>query len=335
MNIFVTMRLPSLSFLVRKSALVSGIVLASLLAILLILGAIPVSTGDLVSKSDPATSYSDSARRIQAVRDAESGLVCDICGTRFYTHGDKTKKAVVLIHGLTNSPRQFQEIGEKLYSDGYNVLIPRMPYHGLTTHTVSELGNLKTSDLQAFADSVADMAGGLGEQVTVVGLSGGGTVAAEIAQTRGDIDKVVLIAPLFGLSGVPQPADTFLGNLFSRIPNINVNSSSEPPRASVYLGWSSRGVAEYLLFSHVARPPDGVAAPAVKNIVLITNANDHTVNNDMSKLVVTEWENAGARVTRYEFDRSLGLPHDYIDITGVGNRSQWVYPIVIGQIESD
>ncbi|MCL4473868.1 MAG: alpha/beta fold hydrolase [Actinobacteria bacterium] len=335
MNIFDRMRLPPFSFIIKKAALISGTVLASLLVVLLIIGLIPVSTGELVSHQDTAVSYSDSAQRIQAVKDAESGQVCDICGTRFYTHGDRTQKAVVLIHGLTNSPRQFEEMGVKLYNDGYNVLIPRMPYHGLTTHTVSELGNLKTSDLQVFADSVADMAAGLGDQITVVGLSGGGTIAAEIVQNRSDIDRAVLIAPLFGLSGVPAPVNTFLGNLFSRIPNINVSSSSEPPRASVYLGWSSRGVAEYLLFSRVARPPDSDPAPAVRNIVLITNANDHTVNNDTSKLVVTEWESAGARVTRYEFEQSLGLPHDYIDITSIGDRSQWVYPIVIGLIEAD
>lgn len=329
------MGLPPAGYIIKKAAIVSGVVLVALLALLLILGLIPVDTSGLVSRPDPAAGYEESAQRIKSVIDSEQDQVCDICGTRFYTHGGKTAKAVVLIHGLTNSPRQFEEIGRQLYNDGYNVLIPRMPYHGLLSHTVSELGNVHASDLQSFSDEVVDMAAGLGDQLTVVGLSGGGTIAADIVQNRGDVDKVVLIAPLFGLHGLPWFADKFLGNMFSRIPNIDVSSSSEPPRESVYLGWSSRGVAEYLIFSRVAQPQDGNPGPAVRNIVLVTNANDHTVNNDISKAVVSEWEANGAKVTRYEFEASLELPHDYIDITSVGSRSQWVYPIVIGLIEAD
>jgi len=75
------------------------------------------------------------------------------------------------------------------------------------------------------------------------------------------------------------------------------------------------------------------APPAVKDIVLITNANDHTVNNQIAQSVTGDWEASGARVTRYEFPASLGLPHDYIDVTAIGDRSQEVYPVVEQLIE--
>lgn len=296
--------------------------LLGLLAVLLLLALFPVSTADLTSNPNPVTSYGEAVGRIQAILADENGKVCDICGTRFYTHGDKTAKAVVLVHGLTNSPRQFEELGQMLFNDGYNVLIPRMPYHGLQTHTVSELGNTTAMDLNRFAGDTADIAVGLGDEVTVVGLSGGGTIAGWITQNRSDIHKTVLIAPLYGLAEVPPFVSRMAGNLFSRIPDIDFSSSSEPPRASVYLGWSTRGIAEYLILSRVARP-DGDDSPAgVRNITEVTNGNDHTVNNGITNTVVNAWEGTGATITHYEFDQSLGLPHDYIDITAIGDKSE-------------
>lgn len=319
--------------IVKKIAGIAGLVLAGLLIVVLLLAIIPIDISDLASEPNPATSYADSVQRIQSVIDAEADKVCDICGTRFLTHGDRTKKVVVLVHGLTNSPNQFEQLGQMLFNDGYNVLIPRMPYHGLKTHTVSELGNTTTEDLRLFSDEIVDMAAGLGDEITVAGLSGGGTVAAWIAQNRSDVDKAVLIAPLYGVAPVPPLANEMLGNLFTRIPDITWASSSEQPRESVYMGWSTKGVAEYMVFSRAAQPVAEGEPAQVKNIVLVTNGNDHTVNNGMSEVVVEKWETAGATITRYQFDESLGLPHDVVDPTSIGDRSEWIYPILTGLIE--
>jgi len=45
----------------------------------------------------------------------------------------------VLIHGTTNSPRQWEELGGALHALGHNVLILRMPHHGLESRSVGEL----------------------------------------------------------------------------------------------------------------------------------------------------------------------------------------------------
>lgn len=312
-----------------------GLLLAGTWVALLLLALIPVRTGGLVPSPDPAPDYAQSARRIQAVIEGESGRVCDICGTRFLTHGSKTKKAVVLIHGLTNSPPQFLELGDELYAAGYNVLIVRMPYHGLATHTVSELKHVTALGLNEFADESVDMAAGLGEELTVAGLSGGGTITGWIGQNRSDVDKIVLIAPLFGMHDVPPFANNILGNLFSRVPDIDFTSSSEPPRATVYRGWSTRGIAEYLLLAKAVRQQADSSPPRVKDMVFVTNANDHTVNNDINADVAGAWQRSGASITSYQFDKSLGLPHDFIDPTGIGDRKSDVYPELIKLIEGD
>lgn len=311
----------------------AGFALATLLCFLLLLALIPKGPGDMASHPEPAADYSQAVQRAQAVIDSEAGLVCDVCGTRLLTHGQKTARAAVLIHGLTNSPEQFVPLGEELYADGYNVLIVRMPWHGLRSHTVSELRHVTSEELRRFADQSVDIGVGLGEEVTVVGLSGGGTIAGWTAQNRGDVDRVVMIAPLFGLYRLPHFVDNMLTNIFTRLPDIDFTMSSEQPRASVYPGWSTRGVAEFLLFARGTWDQASETPPAVRNLALVTNGNDHTISSVLAEELVSEWEGKGAQVTRYQFPASLSLPHDDVGLDSIGDKKDQVYPVLINIIE--
>lgn len=320
-------------FYLRKGLKWTGLALLAIVVVLLTLALTPAGTGDMASRPDPASGYDESVRRIQAVIDGEAGQVCDICGTRLLTHGAGTEKVALLIHGLTNSPQQFVALGEELYADGYNVLIIRMPWHGLKSHTVAELRHVTTEELRQFSDQSVDMASGLGEELTVVGLSGGGTITGWIAQNRSDVDRAVMIAPLFGLHYLPHFADNMMANLFVRVPDIDFTMSSEKPRESVYMGWSTRGVAEYLLFAKAVWSQAGEAPPGVRDMVLILNGNDHTVSNSVNEELASTWESKGASITRYQFPASMGLPHDYIDLTAIGDRKDEIYPVLIRLIE--
>ena len=55
----------------------------------------------------------------------------DPCLSRLLTHGEKTERAVVLVHGLTNCPKQWELFGQEAFRRGWNVLILRLPEHGL------------------------------------------------------------------------------------------------------------------------------------------------------------------------------------------------------------
>jgi pimeloyl-ACP methyl ester carboxylesterase len=45
--------------------------------------------------------------------------------------GAPIARAIVLLHGLTDSPRQFEAFAYLLHADGNNVYVPRLPQHGL------------------------------------------------------------------------------------------------------------------------------------------------------------------------------------------------------------
>ncbi|MFM8457940.1 MAG: hypothetical protein ACKOB0_03205, partial [Chthoniobacterales bacterium] len=92
----------------------------------------PLNLDDLVSKPDPARSYEDAMERWQRTQAREAELPLHDGGrTIVLTHGYRTARVFVLLHGLTNAPRQFRELGEELFATGANVVIPRLAHHGL------------------------------------------------------------------------------------------------------------------------------------------------------------------------------------------------------------
>jgi esterase/lipase len=320
--------------LLKKVAMYLGLTLLVVLAVVAGLALVPVGTGDLEASPDPASSYEDAVARFEAVVEEEDGKVCGECGSRLFTHGEKTDTAVVFFHGLSNSPRQFVELSELLYEDGYNVLILRMPYHGLLTHDVKELSYITAGDLVGYADRSVDIGAGLGDKVVVAGLSGGGSVAAWVAQNRADVDKVMLIAPLIGIEQVPGFATDLFINLFARLPNMDVASSSEPEREHVYRGQATRGVAEYMLLAKAVRKEADKEPSDVRMIDIVINANDDQVNNGMTEKLAEKWSESGAEVRTHEFAKSLGLHHDVIDVTNVKEKRDISYPVIIEMIES-
>jgi hypothetical protein len=85
----------------------------------------------LQSHPNPARDYGEAVSRFQKIQGAEGRELNPVCLSILLTHGKRTKRAVVLFHGLTNCPEQFRELGRTFYELGYNVLIPRLPRHGL------------------------------------------------------------------------------------------------------------------------------------------------------------------------------------------------------------
>src|SRR5687768_17311038 len=124
----------------RIGPIVLGMILGLLLAILVILFK-PVAIGDFSAHPDPAASYDEAVQRIEALQAGDSALNPD-CATQFMTHGQQVERAIVFIHGYTNCPAQFAQLGEEFYALGYNVLIAPLPYHGYADRMTTEHGQL-------------------------------------------------------------------------------------------------------------------------------------------------------------------------------------------------
>jgi esterase/lipase len=320
----------------RSLAVLSlGLVAVVVVSVILALALVPVSVSGVEPTPDPASSYAEAAARFDEVLAAERGKgVYAPCRSRLLDHGGATDVAVVLVHGLTNCPRQFLDLGERIHALGANVLILRVPRHGLADDTgariggVGNVGGLTPDELSAYADRAVDLASGLGEDVRVLGLSMGGVVAAWAAQNRSEVDRAVTVAPALSLPHVPGFVDSAFRNLFSRLPNVSLPGSATLDHA--YAGESTGALASMYRLAASVREQAATAAPAAGSIVVVTNANDDQVDNSDIRDLADAWRDNGADLTEYEFSKSLELPHDLVDVQQQGARPEIVDPVLLG-----
>jgi esterase/lipase len=311
--------------------LVIGLVVVGVIGIAVIVALTPISTGGLTSDPYPAADYDEAVARFEELAGQESAVFAP-CESLLLTHGEPTDVAVALVHGLTNCPRQFVELGQELYDAGANVLIMRMPYHGLASEDgdaigdVGNVGAVRAEDFRDYADEVVDIAQGLGDDVRVLGLSAGGVVTAWIGQNREDVERAVVVSPAITLPrGMPDMLDYAFRNFFGRLPNVSLPSGGTLDHA--YAGESTRALAEMYILAKATMDQAADTAPAAGTIAVVTNGNDDQVDNgDIRRKLVEPWQAAGEEVVTFEFPADMGLRHDLIDVAQPDEQTDRVYP---------
>jgi len=282
----------------------------------------------------PASSYQQAVEEIKTIQDQEGKLenLSAECGTILMTNGGKNKNVIVFLHGFTSCPDQFRKLGERYHALGYNVYIPRLPRHGLSDRTGKPLKGLSAEELARFGSKTVDIAQGLGERVIVVGLSGGGSITTWLAQQRSDVDLAVPIAPFLGVGFVPAPLTRLVTNLILLFPDIfqwwdPVNRMDNPNSAPYsYRGYWMHALFENLRLGFTAERDARSTKPAAHTILVITNANDGSVNNDMVRRFERNWRSNGSGYLQaYQFPKELELPHDLITYYRPDGNPELVY----------
>ncbi len=292
----------------------------------------PLDGADLASHPAPARDYDQALRRIEELSAADTESVNAVCHTRLFTHGQRTGRVIVLLHGLTNCPQQFDSLGHLLFERGANVLIARLPHHGMADRLTRELGKLQAAEVVRFSDEVVDIARGLGDSVTVAGLSLGGVMAAWIAQEREDVDRAVLIAPVFGVQMVQPVLTGAVTRLALALPDRLEWWDSKlrdklpgPPYA--YPRFSTRALAATLRIGQAVMEQARRSPMRAASAVLVTVGGDDAIRNEMVAQVARSWERyAPGRVTTYEFPESQHVGHDMIDPLQPYQRVALTYP---------
>lgn len=280
--------------------------------------------------SQPATSFEEATKRIDLLKQSEPSDMNPLCRTLFLSHGQKTKDVLLLVHGYTSCPYGWKAFGEQMFQKGYNVFIPAFPYHGLVDRMTETHAQLKAEDLARFAVQNMDISHGLGDRITMAGLSAGGVTTAYAAQNRNDLHRAVIIAPAFGYEVVPTKLTQAACNLFRLLPNQfswwdpHLKTAGSPAHA--YPRYATRALAELLRFGSVVYQAARIGPPATRSIVVVNNASDHAVNNALTRKIAETWANQGAMVEVHEFDQSLQLGHDLIDPFRSDQKVDVVYP---------
>lgn len=277
----------------------------------------PVETESLKDYSKRKFSYQESIDHIQQDIANDPENVADYGHSILMTHGSKSKQAVVFYHGYTNCPRQYEELAKIFFDKGYNVYVPRVPYSGIKDLYTKEIGKLTISDIKQVCNTSIDLAHGLGNKVTVIGLSMGGVMSAYNAQFRDDVEMAVVIVPSFGWYFLPRIIKPLI-NLSFIFPNQYlwwdpVKKDDRQCPYSMYHHFSTHGMAHILRLGLSVLRSAKKTGPITKKIVVMTNDLDIAVDAKSTEDLVKRWKSSDVSVEWYRFSKEHNMEHDIID----------------------
>lgn len=298
----------------------------------------PVDTDGLRSSPDPATGYDDALARFAEDRAALPELN-PLCEPQILDHGRKVERVVVLIHGVSSCPRAFVDFAPLLHERGYNVVTALLPQNGLADRATDALSRTTAEELARFGDRTVDVAAGLGDEVTVLGISAGANVAAWVAQNREDVSRAVLVAPFFGLGSFGPRLNGVLMRAMLLLPDISMwkdpvaRENATGGMAHAYLRQSTRATGEIMRLGLATYREAQERPPAAGDIGVIMNDADTAVSNATTRAVMRVWERDGATLFSYVFDAGHALGHELIDPEEPGADPALTYPVILQFIE--
>jgi alpha-beta hydrolase superfamily lysophospholipase len=118
--------------------------------------------------------------------------------------------AVILLHGLTDSPYSLRHVGARYQARGFVVVSIRMPGHGTVPAGLTKVRWKEWMAATRLAARTARERAGAGTPLHVVGYSNGGALALEYALESLDDaqlprpDRIVLISPMVGITSLAR-----------------------------------------------------------------------------------------------------------------------------------
>jgi hypothetical protein len=250
-------------------------------------------------------------------------------------HEQKQPKSIVIYHGFTNCPKQFAKLGGELFDLGYNVYIPRIPYHGLLDVMNEELPKLTSKDLLETMKNSYEIAAGLGDKVDFMGISGGGNLALWAGYNY-KANQVLGLAPLLAPTGYSNWQIPLMQKYFQIKPNeyrwwddIAMDNPIGGPKHAYprYSSKAGNAFLEVALDLQRRLKDDSVPTPTDFKLLLLEGdkAVDNVVANEYFDLIDQKALHQSPRKT---LPASYNLNHDIIDPMQSQANTPLVYPIV-------
>jgi len=256
-------------------------------------------------------------RAFLAARDDAEGDVAPAMRSQLHlTAGAEV--TYVLLHGLTASPLAWSLIAEMLVARGANVVVLRLPLHGharrMTTALRGLMPELLTRDIATVLERIAM----LGTRITLAGHSLGGTLTLHAAATSRHVERGIAIAPFLGIVALPHELHRVVIPTLERLPNFYVwwnpwlRERLLPehgyPRYPIHALSTGMAIAEAVY-------ADAHTTPAARELGVVLNARESSVNNRAAIRLANRWRGAGASICVHTL-RGLPVSHDIIEPEG-------------------
>ena len=319
------MRRPGLKLI---AAVAFAVIVVAAVAILLR----PADLDALTPTAHPTTSYAEALAAMQILESRDGAEVNPVCRSGAMLHGQRTPRAIVLLHGFTSCPAMWRVLAPDFYDRGYNVITVRLPHHGLQDRLTEDLQELTADDLIRAGDEAVDIASGFGEEVAVAGISAGGVLTAWLAEKR-TIWEAVVINPALTAPHAPGFAALPIANALTTAPNQFLwwNSDTKaaiqgPPYAYPRFPTHALGEVFRLGLSVAA---GSHSKPRAQRLVVITTENDPGTSNEFTGEIVEAWRSSGAPIVTYSFPASEIGFHDILSPEQPYQKTDLVYPKVL------
>jgi pimeloyl-ACP methyl ester carboxylesterase len=256
--------------------------------------------------------------------------------TLAYVHGTRRPRSVVLLHGMSASPAQFERVAADLFDRGHNVVVPRLPRHGHADRLSTALERLRAEDLYAAVADYMSVAQELGERVTVAGFSLGGLLAAWIGQHY-EIDRCVPIAPFFGIACIPNRLMNTVAERLLRLPNRfhwwNPVLRDKHIAACGYPRYATHAIAHSYRIARGVLDEALTTAPGAEHVTIITNAAEIAVNNYAIRRLYRRWHRHRPETVELSVLTGLPLSHDIVSPLRPWRLADRVHPTLLHAID--
>jgi carboxylesterase len=253
-----------------------------------------------------------------------------IPGAEPFSH-DGAPLGVLVLHGFTGNPQSMRPQADALADDGYTVELPLLPGHGTA---VQDMVPTRFGDYAEAAENAYLGLAARCDQVAVVALSMGGTLACLLAERHPEIRGLVLVNPF-----VDPPAESFRDVLRGLLeagtevaPGVGSDIAKEGPVESAYAG--SPVAAALSLFEGidaVAAALDRITCP----VLLLSSREDHVVPSSSGDLLMAKvagpiervWLERSYHVATLDHDAELVVTRtvDFVrDVLGAGSQGEMV-----------
>ena len=252
-------------------------------------------------------------------------------------HSTRCERSVVLLHGMSASPAQFERVAAELHARGYNVVAPRLPHHGHADPLSTALERLNADDLCDAVTEYVEVARELGDRITIAGFSLGGLLTAWAAQ-RFDVDHAVPIAPFFGISWIPNRLMGPVAERLLSVPNRfhwwnPILRERQFLATSGYPRYATHAIAHSYRIARSVLDEARTRAPSARHVTIVANSMEVAVNNYAIRRLYESWRQNTPQSVELSVLTGLPLSHDIVSPMRRWRLADRVYPHLLRAID--
>ena len=207
---------------------------------------------------------------------------------------DNNDKAILLIHGLTDSPFSFHDLSQYFYQQGFTVRTLLLPGHGIAP---SELLNTDYEAWQQAASFAIEETLNDYQQVYLGGLSTGGALIFDYLMQQKHVDEKIKGLFMWSPASKAKSDLAWLAQYIDAIPFVDWLDLDADIDFAKYESFPYNAGAQVHAIMSLVVGNDVLASRQLHNIPLFVVASEHdqTIDTEHTLQLVQEWQLASPK----------------------------------------